>query len=227
VVAEIQAAILDGRLKPGDQLPPEMKLKDMFDTSRGTIREALRVLEQKGLIDIRTGVSGGAVVRKVDTRQITESLNLLIQAQNVSFDQLVEFREAVEGIVAGLAAERAKPENIQHLRELMASADRLLKEGSGHWRELLDIDVKLHIAIAEVAGNPVFVAVLKMVHENILDSFEWFELENSHVLQDSFQDMGQLIRAIENGQATEAGSLARYHVRKFHDYLKRGFRNEQ
>ncbi len=224
VVAEIQAAILDGRLKPGDQLPSEMKLKDMFDTSRGTIREALRVLEQKGLIDIKIGVSGGAVVREVDTRQITESLNLLVQARNVSFEQLVEFREAVEGIVAGLAAERAKPDNIRHLHELMAAADNLLQEGSKHWQELLKIDVKLHIAIAEVAGNPVFVAVLKMVHENILDSFEWFDLENSHVLEDNFQDMAQLIEAIENGQATEARSLARYHVRKFHDYLKKGMR---
>lgn len=224
VVAEIQAAILDGRLKPGDQLPSEMKLKDMFDTSRGTIREALRVLEQKGLIDIRIGVTGGAVVRRVDTRQITESLNLLIQARNVSFEQLVEFREAVEGIVAGLAAERATPKHIQQLHELMAEAEPLLQEGPTHWQELLKIDVKLHITIAEVAGNPIFVAVLKMVHENILDSFEWFDLENSDVLEDNFEDMAQLIKAIEAGRATEARSLAQYHVRKFHDYLKRGIR---
>ncbi len=222
VVDEIQAAILEGRLKPGDQLPSEMKLKDMFDTSRGTIREALRVLEQKGLIDIKIGVTGGAVVKKIDTRQITEGLNLLVQSQNVSFEQLVEFREAVEGIVAALAAERATPKDVRYLRKLMDEADKLLQEGSKHWTKLLEIDVKLHIAISEVAGNPVFVAVLRMVHENILDSFEWFDLGNSHVLEENFQDMAQLVEAIANGRATEARSLACYHVRRFHDYLKRG-----
>ena len=75
VVDQIQAAILDGRLAPGDVLPSEMKLKDMFATSRGTIREALRVLEQKGLVDIKTGVAGGAVVRAPNTEKLTEGLD--------------------------------------------------------------------------------------------------------------------------------------------------------
>ena len=103
VVDEIQTAILDGRLKPGDQLPAEMKLKEMFDTSRGSIREALRVLEQKGLIDIKTGVAGGAVVRSPDFRQVTETLNLLVQSQQVSLSHLLEFRQEIEGMVSALA----------------------------------------------------------------------------------------------------------------------------
>lgn len=60
VVEQIESAICDGALAPGERLPSEMKLKEMFDTSRGTVREALRVLEQKGLVTVRTGVKGGA-----------------------------------------------------------------------------------------------------------------------------------------------------------------------
>ena len=63
VVEQIQSAIFSGELCEGERLPSEMKLKDMFDTSRGTVREALRVLEQKGLVSVRTGVKGGARVR--------------------------------------------------------------------------------------------------------------------------------------------------------------------
>ena len=59
IVDQIQEAILDGRFKAGDMLPSERELKEMFQTSRGTLREALRVLEQKGLIEIKLGVGGG------------------------------------------------------------------------------------------------------------------------------------------------------------------------
>ena len=84
LVNQIEGAILDGRLKVGDKLPPQRELVEMFQTSRASLREALRVLEQKGLIDIKLGVSGGAVIKAVDTEPVTESLALLIQHQKVS-----------------------------------------------------------------------------------------------------------------------------------------------
>jgi GntR family transcriptional repressor for pyruvate dehydrogenase complex len=64
LVAQIEGAILDGRLKAGDRLPAQRDLVEMFQTSRGPLREALRVLEQKGLLDIKRGVRGGAVVKQ-------------------------------------------------------------------------------------------------------------------------------------------------------------------
>ena len=123
VVDQIQEAIIDGSLQPGDQLPSELKLKDMFETSRGTVREALRTLEQKGLIEIKTGVGGGPVVKGVNTQKIAEDLDLLIQYQKVTHEHLAEFREGVEGIVAGLAAERATLNDIARLKALLSEAE--------------------------------------------------------------------------------------------------------
>ncbi|MBW2297456.1 MAG: FadR family transcriptional regulator, partial [Deltaproteobacteria bacterium] len=100
IVDQIQEAILEGRLQTGDILPSERDLKEMFNTSRGTLREALRVLEQKGLIEIKLGVGGGSVVKEVSVDKISESLALLIRTQRVSLNHLAEFREAVEGIIA-------------------------------------------------------------------------------------------------------------------------------
>ncbi|MCP4669772.1 MAG: FadR family transcriptional regulator, partial [Desulfobacula sp.] len=97
VVDQIQNAILNGELAPGSKLPPERALKDMFDTSRGTLREALRVLEQKGLIEIKLGVAGGAIVKRIDTEPIAESLALLIRSGKVSLKHLSEFRILIEG----------------------------------------------------------------------------------------------------------------------------------
>jgi len=128
VVEQIQEAILQGTLKPGDKLPPERKLKEMFGASRGTLREALRILEQKGFVTIRTGVAGGAVVNALTTDQITESLDLLIRYQKVSLRDLAEFRVGVEGMVAGLAVERAKREEIQYLKLLLTGVEAHIED---------------------------------------------------------------------------------------------------
>ena len=74
VVEQIQEAIFDGRLKTGETLPAERELKTMFNVSRGTLREALRVLEQKGLIGIRLGVGGGAFVKDASYDNVSQSL---------------------------------------------------------------------------------------------------------------------------------------------------------
>ena len=220
IADEIQKAILDGRLKAGDQLPPEMKLKEMFDTSRGSIREALRVLEQKGLLDIKTGVAGGAIVRSPDYSQVTESLNLLVQSQKVTLNHLLEFRQEVEGTVAALAAKRATIEDLSLLKDLLKQARGLLGRAETNGDKLLEIDTKLHVGIAKISGNPVFVAVLRMVHENILNTYDWLALKSSYALNSNFKDMEILVQAIEMKNHERARSLAQEHVRKCHQYAE-------
>lgn len=220
VVDQIQEAILEGRLKPGDVLPSELKLKDMFETSRGTVREALRVLEQKGLVDIKTGVGGGAVVKAVDTAKLTEDLDLLVQCRKVSFDHLAEFREAIEGIVAAQAADRGAASGIDRLEGLLAEARDILENEGSEWKDFARIDVRLHITIAEMAGNPLFAAVLRMVHERVLNSFERYALEGRRRLEDNYHDMRRIVEAIAARRSGEAKALAREHVRRFNRYLK-------
>jgi len=146
----------------------------MFRSSRGTIREALRILEQKGLINIKTGVSGGAVVNALNTNQISESLDLLIRYQRVSLRDLAEFREGVEGLVAGLAAERATNNDIDRLEQLLVEAESHLEHGISHWDEFIKVDNNLHLALAQIAGNPIYESILKTVYENIRLYFSRF-----------------------------------------------------
>jgi len=220
VVDEIQSAILDGRIKAGDQLPSEMKLKEMFETSRGSIREALRVLEQKGLIDIKTGVAGGAVVRTPDHNQVTESLNLLVKSQQVSLIHLLDFRLEIEGAVAALAARRAEKSEIEPLKDLLHQARGLLGRAESNGDQLLKIDTKLHVGISQISGNPIFTAVLRMVHENILNTYDWLALKSSYALNSNFKDMEMMIQAIENGDDDHARTMAQEHVRKCHQYVE-------
>lgn len=220
VVDQIQEAIIDGSLKPGDTLPSEMKLKEMFETSRGTIREALRVLEQKGLLEIKVGVGGGATVKAVDTKNISESLDLLIQYRKVELEHLAEFREGVEGTVTAIAAKRAEKKDIERLKTYLKKARGLLDKNDVGWRDFIQIDIDLHIAIAEIAANPIFTAVLHMVHENILGYYDRFSLKRKEVHVENYQDLSNIVQAIEKGDSRKARKLAQSHVRKFKRYMK-------
>jgi DNA-binding FadR family transcriptional regulator len=218
VVDEIEGAILGGKLKPGDQLPPEMELKEMFGTGRGTVREALRVLEEKGLIVIRAGASGGAFVQEVDPSKLTQHLDLLVQSHSISANHIKEFREAVEPVVAALAAKRVSEADAVKLRSVFASAEKALNNGDNGG--FLKGDVAVHIAIAELTGNPLMTAVLTMVHEQVLDTSDDYVLEGEKTLHDNLEDLRTLVEAVANGHVDDAGKLALEHIRKFHGCMK-------
>jgi DNA-binding FadR family transcriptional regulator len=215
VVEQIQDAIFDGRLKTGETLPAERELKAMFNVSRGTLREALRVLEQKGLIEIRLGVGGGSVVKSLDTAQVSESIGLLIRSQNISLNHLAEFREDVEGIVAAHAAERHTAQEIKWLRQLLAQARECVDQGSSRRNAFIDIDKQIHMNLAVITENPIYISVLRSIHDNIHRYYDRFLSMENRELRENYQDLCEIIQAVENGQADRARKLARNHVLRF------------
>ncbi len=220
VVYQIQEAILDGRLKPGDRLPSERELGEAFKTSRGTMREALRVLEHRGLIEIRLGVSGGAVVKSVNNEQMCESLGLLIRSQEVSLDHLAEFREGVEGNVAAIAAQRADETDVLRLKDLLAVAWDCCRKGPSYRSDFIRADEKLHMAIAQITGNPLYTLTLQTVHDNINRYYDVFLPMDEREIRENYEDLSLIVGAIERGAASEASRLAQHHVQRFNRYMK-------
>ena len=220
VVGQIQSAILERRLKIGDRLPAERELTELFKASRGTIREALRVLEQKGLIEIKLGVGGGAIVRGVSTDQMSESLDLLVQHRQVSLKHLAEFREGVEGLVAAFAAQRATKGDVDELRNFLAQAHDHLTQGISHWAEFIRVDEQIHVALSRITGNPLFASVLKTVHDNIHRYYESFLPGDEVVMGENYQDLCDIVEAVARGQGAQAAKLAQSHVRRFNRRMK-------
>ena len=221
VVEQIQEAILDGRLTAGQTLPAERELKETFNISRGTLREALRVLEQKGLIEIKLGVGGGSVVKAVDTDQISESLGLLIRSQKVSLNHLAQFREDVEGIVAAYAAKNHVAEDIQTLKDLLVNAHSCVKKGSSQRDAFIDIDKQIHMTMARITGNPVYITVLHSIHDNIHRYYDRFLSMEKPELEENYNDLCDLVGAIETADAELARRLAKRHVQRFNLYMKK------
>ena len=220
VVDQIQEAILGGALKPGDMLPPERELKETFAISRGTLREALRVLEQKGLIEIRLGVNGGAVVKAEDTTsQFSDSLDLLIRFQKISLDHLAEFREGVEGTVAAVAAQRAVKSDISQLEALLQAAGTHVAKGAAGWGDFLIVDRQIHQELARITGNPIYIFVNKMVHDNIQRYYDDFLPPDEHRLRENYEDLCNIVAMVKQGRAADVRQLAQKHVRRFNEYM--------
>ena len=213
VVEQIQDAILNGKLKPGSKLPPERALKDMFNTSRGTLREALRVLEQKGLIDIKLGVAGGAIVKRIDAEPIMESLALLIRSGQVSLEHIAEFRIIIEGSIMELAAEHATQEDIQELEALFNEAKTFYN--NDEWENFLKIDEKMHTHIGMMTRNPVFQFVQKSIHENIHQYYAQHLSMNKKRTLENLRDFEKIIAALKINDSKTASSIIMDHVKRF------------
>lgn len=221
VVEQIQEAIIGGQLKVGERLPAERELKAMLQTSRSTLREALRVLEQKGLIEIKLGMGGGAVVKAVSSDLVAESLDLMIRSQRVSLRHIAEFRERVEGDVVVLATQRMSATDRKMLRKLLDEARVCVERGAEGVSDFLTVDKDIHLCFARITGNPIYISILKTIHENIRRYYDEFLLMDLPEMDENFRDLEDVIAAMEKGDAQTAGNIARAHVSRFNGYMEK------
>ena len=220
VVEQILAAILDGKIAVGQRLPAERELCEQLHTSRGTVREALRILEQKGLVEIRLGANGGAYVQGAGSTLMAENLSMLLRSNDISLEHLEEFRAVIEGSAAYLAARRITPEGIIALQQLMQQAETLFCQGLAHWDAFVRVDEQIHQAIARSSANPLYDYVLGSIHANIHHFYNMFLEAGTEVMEENYQDLKAICTAIINQQAEEAAELMRSHVRRFASYMQ-------
>jgi GntR family transcriptional repressor for pyruvate dehydrogenase complex len=155
IVRQVKAMISEGRLKSGDQLPPERDLAEKFVVSRTSVREALRALESLGLVEIRPGE--GTFVREVSVETLIEPLALVMLTQREAIGELFEARRILEPAIAALAARRATPEDIQEMERILDA--QAAEIAAGHTG--LAQDAQFHDAIASAAHNR---AITRLVH---------------------------------------------------------------
>lgn len=224
VVEQIQDAILSGELEPGAKLPAERDLKEMFNTSRGTLREALRVLEQKGLIQIKLGVAGGAIVKQIDTDPMAESLALLIRSGEVSLEHLAEFRIKIEACIVELATQRATVQDIKEMERLFKKAKTYFEKGD--WENFLKTDEAMHTFIGIMSRNPIFQFVQKTVHDNIHQYYaEYLPMNHERTLE-NLTDFEKIIEAIKLKDSETAAHIIRDHVARFSKKMQEKTRDQ-
>jgi GntR family transcriptional repressor for pyruvate dehydrogenase complex len=141
VAEQLRDAILDGRFKPGDKLPPERELAGEFGINRTSLREAIKLLEGLGLVTVRQG--DGATVRPLIDASLEIIAPMIFHSGRIDAEMLADMTEVITPLLlamARLAIERHNPADIaavRHLRDLIADETRQREERFASWRDLL------------------------------------------------------------------------------------------
>ncbi|HSR25620.1 MAG TPA: FadR/GntR family transcriptional regulator, partial [Candidatus Eisenbacteria bacterium] len=156
----LKKAVLSGQLGPGDRLPPERVLGERFGVSRTVVREAIRSLTAKGLVEVRSG--SGSVVARVSAEAVAETMRLYLQGAALEPRAVEEVRAMLEVHVAGLAAERATEQDLQAMRTALGAM-----AAAGHESRAVH-DAEFHRCVARAARNPLCVLMLDSLAEPVM-----------------------------------------------------------
>lgn len=215
VINQLEEVILSGKLEPGDKLPPERELIESLGTSRRTLREAFRVLEQKGLLEIKIGSKGGTFVADHVQERLGETLGMLLRADQFTQLELAEFRSDTESRVAALAAERASRDDIFGLEAAVDSVAALLEHDPLDQQRFIDLEVALHQRLVQICGNAVYVPILETINQILLyPMWEKDPIDHAYV-RTAVQDWRGLLDALRNGDSVNAARIMRQHVSHF------------
>jgi GntR family transcriptional repressor for pyruvate dehydrogenase complex len=152
IAQRIVRDLIRGGLKPGDLLPPERVMLDTYETGRGTLREALRLLEFQGVIALKPGPRGGPVLLNPDASHLASTVVLLMQLKQAPFRTIVEVRLAMEPMISRLAAERINDEVVDELGQTIDQMRGNLRDQE----QFLDANKRFHDIIAWSSGNALF-----------------------------------------------------------------------
>ena len=166
IVRQVKQLIAEGKLKSGDRLPPERDLAEKFVVSRTSVREALRALESRGLIEIRAG--DGAFVRDISVETLIEPLALVILPHREAVGELFEARRLLEPAIATLAARRATPEEIAAMERILEAQGKEVAEG----RTGVAQDAAFHAALAGSAHNRAISRIVNALMDLLTESRE-------------------------------------------------------
>ncbi len=168
IALKLEAAILDGSLAPGERLPSERDMQVRFGTGRGVVREAVKMLQQKGLLEVRKGVKGGAFVRRIEVAKVSESLGLFLQQHPVDPETLVEFRETLDRTITLLAVARGTREEKERLFAAAVRFEELLGVPDPDLATAVEFDRELNLMLARMARNPLFEWVMQALQMGLV-----------------------------------------------------------
>ena len=159
VVAELERTIVEEFREPGTRLPKESDLADRFRVSRIVIREAMKILEERGVVEVRAG--RGTITVAPTPARVKASLLRLFRDQPIptlaEMERMLELREVLEETVAGLAAVRATPEDLQRISAALTG----MADAGSRVEDTIEADLRFHIAVSEAAHNRFFEMVLE------------------------------------------------------------------
>lgn len=212
VFDQMQELLIRGEWKPGDKLPSENELAEMFNVSRITIRQALQKLSVLGMVETRFGE--GSFVKKADIGENMNALVPMLYLDRNSNLQVFEFREIIDAEAAGLAAERATLEDISELEQILTEMKKY--EANGNTKMFGKKDLEFHLKISQITGNSLLIQTNFILRKILEISME--DVINKMGGHPAIYYHTQILDAIKNKDRNRAMDLMRDHIRNNKKY---------
>ncbi len=214
VVGQIVELIRTGNLRPGDRLPSERELVEIFGISRPSLRESMRALSVLGIIESRHG--GGAFVTELDAPTMLAPLDFFLSLSQANFDDAFESRRIIEVEIVRKAATKATRADIVDLNDMITAHAKIQGDPVG----FRILDSRFHEKLSGIAGNAVLQRVAYGLYNMGLDLRRQATAEAGLIAQ-STKDHGQIAAAIAAHDAHGAAEAMTRHLRHIEDSTKR------
>jgi len=215
VARRIQKLIVE-ELKPGDRVPPERHLAEMFEVSRSSIRDGIHTLELAWMLERRQGA--GTVVREVSANTVANPLATVLVGKRQLVSELLDVRKMLEPGLAARAAMNASADDLGEMEEIL----RRQREKVVRGEPTIDEDSEFHYAIALAANNSVILKVLDVLMDLLRETRER-SLQVEGRLQKSFAGHRQILSALKRRDAEAAEKAMRRHLQDIEEIVLQKF----
>jgi GntR family transcriptional repressor for pyruvate dehydrogenase complex len=208
VAEQLTDAIVSKQIRPGERLPSERELGDQFKVSRTVIREAVRSLAAQGLVRVTSG--RGVEVNEFGSDGVAASMRLLVRGhEGVDYGKVNEVRTAVEVQVAGLAAQRARPQDLQRLSQICDDHQNSLEKGD--LAAASEFDFQFHRELTRSADNELLLAMLDSIAE-VLREVRYQSMAEPHVGEEGLKAHRRILKCVKSGNPQAARAAMAEHL---------------
>lgn len=220
VAREILHDIVDRDLQPGTRLPAESEMAETYGVARASLREALRILEIHGLIQIKPGPGGGPVVAPITSDDLGQTLTFFLHAAGTTFREVIEARLVLEPVMARQAAERRDPEVNAALQAGMAQSRGVLQDGDDE--QYLNVATGFHEIVSGASGNGVLDLLARSLKDIYVARFRSI-VYTADERQKLLTDHELVAEAIMAGDGDRAEALMREHMEEYVTFVRERF----
>jgi GntR family transcriptional repressor for pyruvate dehydrogenase complex len=217
IVEQIEGSILSGQLNPGDKLPSENELTKQFGVSRTAVREAMKALSHKGLIEVSAG--RGTYVTDSTSKVMRDSLGLMMKfGLEEGTKYLAEVRGILEPEIAALAAARREQEHILAMQEAYAAMDASMEDIDA----FIESDLDFHLAMAEASQNPLILMLIDTMIDLLRESRARFARATGGVARAQAHHR-QILKSIMDSDPTAAREAMDVHLERVREVSQASF----
>ena len=223
VSEQIKDWVVERDLKSGERLPNEAQMIAQFGVSKGTVREAMRILEVQGLILTRTGPGGGSFVGEVTAERAKSLLANYFYFQNLTISDIYQLRKVLEPELAASLAGQLTEDQLDHLNQLATRYDAPAASPEEE-RDQHITSLRFHSQLADYGNNPLLsfmVAFMARILTDLTVYRRLYEPHNEELRLKGRQSQLELVDALRAGQADQARRVMRDHMERAEAMMQR------